>query len=1737
MKNRQTVIPFRGRLTDVVKRRYGKRRKLSEEEILERKEKGLEDRVFIAVRRKEIDALFTVYTHLITPNEFMLKILAKADRFKNYNILLVDKFDEGTKYLRRKFASEMSESFIQDTQRMRAEIEDFEKFIRETSEINTPVDDRIRRIRKYVRKATYKNRLVENYSDLLGRVFKLMGIEVSTKQKRNSSVNLPYIQFALPSSLESALNKSSKDDTEEYDVLKRAFDIQQKELETTLEQQGFVVGKTRDYLGVGGAKTATVAYDPQVKSLGKPPRRPSKRRGESRESYEARVEASGYEKAMKAYEERLEPFIKGIYSPYLVDEETSDYQMFSSKDDYEEAFESRIGKEMALFNQMPTIEEERIQVGVKKVKKRQPKGYEGEDVFQETPVYEYLSKITYEGAEESFPLTRYDVSALSGDMRTAQLTDAKGSSKRALTRVIKVKKMIVGDTMVDVIVEGQYKGFLLEDLVNASGRLIEGSFYTRTADGETQKIEMIEGDFVRNEVGDLVPDGEEVSFLDLGEGSARAKYMKVVNNRLREPYITLSANKKRLVLGIPSSNASKQDRNAIKDLAKIMKPSIEQKKDPRLAPTVNGLNPFYYFDPSAYESIRDTLGSCAVSKPALDYLDEYYRELTARDRALNEENLKKFTPDAIGGFVSEFKGRPFRFNNKQMEAMAWLEANAYSGLMALDTGVGKTLLAGGAMRHYMKTKEAPGSEKQFLFVSPKRLQGNFSREMKDFMTDHGVVDNRIYEMNYTKFAKIVRGIDRVEEFLAEKDPKKRERRLRDIPSDYWKDPSKPEMGSNYADSTEYFKDKYAICFFDEVNEALTGTKRKALSDLKHPRKILLTASAMERDPLDLYRFVAVARGAEFSAEKERAFAERFGNVIGGRFVGLKKGTREEFNTWVKANAYFAFKQDVNLEEIGLPKLQKPTSQVITVRLNERVEKEYRKLSGALARELKAMVKKYRDVIKKGDKYQESSFKNIVDFAQAKSVSKIRDLITLTTNPSKYFNEKVPNPKLDQAEKILMDRPGKAVCYFSADQTIVRQNAVKCSKSGVGGVHVALRRDSIEFYRAGKNIGAIKKDTGKTELSRVNLDSRRFASLSALERRLVDYSFLNAHPKAGEEFREEVQDLFELVEFNLNKYDSVLEEEEKEVIETPFNDLFKALTDKDVKRVKSSRNALKKVYFNPNGVFAFVSEQWAISATKMIFKDNPSIKSISCTDEYAKGFNFQFIGTVVHLDRGEGFDSELVKQRTARAYRTGQNKQVEVIYLDAVIAKGGDRTSGYGDSDKASAFGKDAMDMTIDEMKDLIQGADQDFFMDIIRKGMETDLIADYDSVERTTGESIRINKNLVSMLLDPSASNIKDVSEALENEDENPLKYLALDPSRFRSDPLFSSVIQESKDPSEARRVSDLTGLSSIVSYQFTSDDDFAIIEEGHVLSQSEDINLEVFVEENLDMTRTIYNKALSFSKCLPSDVPSRLIFGQIVSARADKNVSSIKADMDSSDLMTLPSLGFSSDIQIDFLDLDHEVLSKEEIAIKDWLVDNDRIRNGNEVSLSDLFLCTDDNKTELIGQRWWSANGTPLKRMSLSLNDSDVAQRVLNVYFKMKCNEFEMGLSDYLKRPSEPFDVDDASCWESYMSRRSAQDVLEAISTYSNEFKIAYYSNDNVRSMTDVGTIEKLKLKSKGFSKLLSPERERDALTDLMRKSDVILEEAWLSVAKSVERNSLIREKFMDEGDYQTASEFEDKE
>ena len=1744
MLTRQTVIPFRGKLPEVIKRKLGKTRKLTKKEIEYRESRGLKARKTIRTRRIELDGLLSIYEELISPDTLLVRLLGKANRdFKKYKAGLVSKFEKGTKYLRKEFADEMSEGFVQEVNRMQQEIEDLEEFLIELSKMKTPIDDRVRRLKKFVRKPLYRSRVLEGYSELLESVFRIIGIEVATKVKKNTTMNIQYIQFSIPSKLESALNKSSKDKSERFEVLQRAVDIQQKELEITLEREGLVLMKTRDYLGEGGgASIATVAYDPQVKAVGPAPKKPAKRRGETQSSYDLRVEESGYNQELKAWQEKTEPYIRGIYSPLLRDEETSAYTKFETKDEYKEAYAEKRKKQIILSSQMPTIEEEKIQVGVKRIKKRQKKDYVGEDVYEEKPIYDYLSKITYSDGEDTYPLHRYEVGDLEGDVRVAQVTDRSGEKAKAITRVVQVKSMVLGSDTVDVIVEGKYKGFLLDDIVNATGRLIEGSFYTRTASGTIEKLEVLDDvyDFDEDkEKNKILRDTgrDEVSFLELGEGSKSSKYKKVVRNRLREPYITLSSDKKRLILGLPNSDASKQDRNNLKKLAKIL-PGLEQKKDPRLASTVNGLNPFYYFDAPSYEAIRDTLGSVSISKGALDFLEAYYKELTARDRALNEENLKNFTSQNLGGFVTEVERGgemiPFRFNNKQKEAMAWMEANEYSGMMALDTGVGKTLLAGGAMRHFIKTKEAVGSTKKFLFVSPKRLQGNFTKEMMKFMSDQDVVKNRIEEMNYTKFAKIVRGIDRIEEFLSGTDSKKLEKQLKDIPIDAFVDPNKPKKGLKYKDATAYFNDKYAICFFDEVNEALTGTKRKAISDLKHPRKVLLTASAMEKDPLDLYRFVAIAKGDTFNKDKERAFAERFGNIIGGRFVGLKNDpqVRQEFNTWVKANAYFAFKQDVDFEEMGMPQLQVPTSQVITVAMDDDVEKEYRKVAKTVARELKAMVKKYRDVIKGKGNYTSATFgqgkQAIQDFANS-SLSRIKDLITLSTNPGAYDAFKGrENPKLEQAEKILLDRPNKAICYFCSDGRVVKQNAKKCSASGVGGIHVALLSKAVEFYRAGKMIGSIKQKTGKTEIGRIEDMTRRLAS--GYEPIYLDYAFISNHAKGGKKKMEEIKDLIELAHFNLFDYRDALEDEERDEVQSALNEAIKLIRNGTFVGLKGKMNSLSKTYYK---VFDFIADQWAVGSVKKIFKQNPNIKTLSCTDDYARGYNFQFIGTVVHLDRGKGFDSEEVKQRTARAYRTGQENQVEVIYLDSVIKSGGDRSGEYGASEGAEVFKKDFDQMTIDEIKDLVQGADQDFFMDIISQGMAQNLVEGYESVERTTGKTIATNKNLFAQLLDPTSETLNQVEEALMKEERNPLTTLCLDPERFFKNEDFAQSVGTNM---EKRALADLTGLSAIADYQFTGVDDAVEMDSTQLISEGSLIEMEIEVEENLDKTKTVYNKNLNFSPCLPKDAPARLVFGQVKGAMVDKNVSCIKADT-KRDHMTLPSLGFDTEISLPFLDLEDEIISNErELSIKQFLEDNNLILGNGRVMLSSLFLVTDREEMNLIGQDWWRENGHPLVGLKLSLNPNRTSMKVLNTYFKKKCGEYNLDIREYFTQPVEPFDVDSPDCWAVFLrneSKKPAGLLVEAIKTYKEEFKIAYYSNDQVRLMTPPSLISKFRLKEQGFGKLVSqPSNLPSRMAEFKQADDSSLQEAWFTVSKEVVRASKIQEALKDQGVFSTEVE-----
>jgi hypothetical protein len=1727
----------------------GKNVRLTEVEKSALLAKGIKPPKTRKVRRKELDGLFLVYSALISPDEFFLQVLNKETLYKNYNVGLLKKFEVATKYLKLKFEDSMDDRFRQDVRMVSNRIKDFEDFLSELAGKKKSIDLRIKDLKSYVARADYKKKTVETVADLLGDCFKLMGIPVSSRQKRNAGLSLPYIQFSLSSKLDSAMDKASKSEIETYTRRKRTLQAQEKQLHEELRAEGYVVRKTRDFFsseGTSGMVFATVAYNAGIEKLGKPPKKPYRNRAMSDAEYALAIEE--YKERLAEYRQDAEKEVAAVFSPYLKSEDGAEFKRFSNMTEFREAMVSQKKKEVILSQQFPTIETIKIPAGTKTVRKK----IRGTDDYEEIeePIFDYLSEVRFGDGENGHPLKNYSerLDEAYGEVETAQLSDGEGDSKSALTRVVKTRKILVGEQELDVIVEGRFKGFLFEEMVNSMGRLIEGTYHSHNANGEKVEIELIDNVFVdktaRTSRGKALGDvnirptsEKEVSFLDLENEATAAGYKKVLNNRLREPYITLSQDKTRLILGIPSTEAHTVDRNLIKKLAKVM-PGLEQKKDPRLSNITNGRNPFYYFDAPTYEAIRNSLGSVALSKKAMSFLDRYYKDLLARDRALEDENVKRFNASEVGGFVETFKGKPFNFNNKQREGMAWMEANNYSGMMALDTGVGKTLLAGGAMMHFINHKEGGGGTKKFLFVSPKRLQGNFSREMSTFLKDKGVIESRVEEMNYLKFARMVRAIDTLPAIM-KKPKEKRDKDLARIPLDFWSDVNK--LKPAYKDSTSYFKAVYQMCFFDEVNEALSGSKRKAITDLKHPHKILLSASPMEKDPLDLYRFVAIAKGDNYTREKERAFAERFGNVIGGRFVGLKNDpeVRLEFNTWVKANAYFADKQEVDLSEINMPELLRPTEEIVSVKMDPAVAKEYKKVAKQVQRELKAMVKKYRDVLLLGEDARPSSFqtgnKAIKDFATG-GMKKLKDLLTLSTDPASYkvggatpFKD-IPNPKLQEAEKVLKDRAGKRVCYFSFKESFVSENARAMSASGVGGVHAALRANAIEFYRAGKKIGRVNKKTGKSEASKLDRLMRTASSIQ------LDYSFIK-----DPVYADKVRDFKELAERNLETYKDNLELEELATIQTSFTIFVKAIQDRNLDKVKSSFKSLDKTYFK---TFDFIAEQWAIDVVKGIIRDNPNIKTLTCSDKYAKGFNFQFIDTVVHLDRGANFDSENVKQRTARAYRTGQDKQVEVLFLDSLVDGGKHSLSDIESDDKGNvvkAPKKDDENISLDELQALVQKVDQKFFTDIIRQGQETNLIDTYESVKRTTGKLVSTNKNLLAQILNPTAENIAKMAERLSDEENNPIKVAQLNPERFATNPSLMDALRESAAMSgqsvgALKDILDISGATALGSHHFGSNP--AIVVDGEaVISEGKFAKMSVSIESDDNGERVLHNDYIQASSCAPKGTVSKIVFGQVAKALADGVSSKITTDVSSSDITPL-RLGFSAKVVLPFLQVADEMLTPDESYIKDWLNRHDLITEKGAVEICSLFACTNRNK--LIGQDWWRDNASSValpSKATLNLGDKSISMRLINAYFKLKSAQTGLSIAEFFSTVEMPFDIDDPACWLKQLGSESPADMVKHINSYRKEFKVAYYALPEIQEKTPESIVTKFKLRKGRYSAIVDDQEYSAEIDPNKQAKDPLLDEAWLSISDKIEKVTILTEDAFEEGDALKAEEIKGEE
>lgn len=127
-----------------------------------------------------------------------------------------------------------------------------------------------------------------------------------------------------------------------------------------------------------------------------------------------------------------------------------------------------------------------------------------------------------------------------------------------------------------------------------------------------------------------------------------------------------------------------------------------------------------------------------------------------------------------------------------------------------------------------------------------------------------------------------------------------------------------------------------------------------------------------------------------------------------------------------------------------------------------------------------------------------------------------------------------------------------------------------------------------------------------------------------------------------------------------------------------------------------------------------------------------------TGTYSVGQNLQSFGTVIHLDR-DNWSSETMKQRTARAWRSGNKKPVDEYTLDLVYP------DAVADADA---------DQTLDEIRRVIQEIDANLFDRVVLDSQVEKLGEEWLSIKKQRSQMHVIDRRMMERALSPYASQL-----------------------------------------------------------------------------------------------------------------------------------------------------------------------------------------------------------------------------------------------------------------------------------------------------------------------------------------------------------------------------------------------
>ena len=110
----------------------------------------------------------------------------------------------------------------------------------------------------------------------------------------------------------------------------------------------------------------------------------------------------------------------------------------------------------------------------------------------------------------------------------------------------------------------------------------------------------------------------------------------------------------------------------------------------------------------------------------------------------------------------------------------------------------------------------------------------------------------------------------------------------------------------------------------------------------------------------------------------------------------------------------------------------------------------------------------------------------------------------------------------------------------------------------------------------------------------------------------------------------------------------------------------------------------------------------------------------------------------------------MKQRTARAYRQGQEERVQEVTIDST----------YAPNEEA-----EAQDVTLDQIRELYQKMDAAIFDDIIKASQDLDLTAENKSVLKRDASNWRLDEAVLELQTSPYAKRSRPPGVKMEGDE------------------------------------------------------------------------------------------------------------------------------------------------------------------------------------------------------------------------------------------------------------------------------------------------------------------------------------------------------------------------------------